>query len=219
MNFQMLAALCLIFSWTNVYSLTLVYKQYIKSKELLYTLKMNSLPGGFHLAVHSDVGGDGNFFLGSDSGTLVWRYLNPAKKTDVESIRVGNDIIMKAVQNGKNFDKIIKINSDVWIEQWEIGLESFIISKSMQKTFWSINPSDIDQVAEFSALKEGEQSIKVNGSWFDTEKVKIALAGALGGLFHFEFYFRKSDGRLLLQVYPEGPNGSAARIELVSEKD
>ena len=155
MNFQMLAALCLIFSWTNVYSLTLVYKQYIKSKELLYTLKMNSLPGGFHLAVHSDVGGDGNFFLGSDSGTLVWRYLNPAKKTDVESIRVGNDIIMKAVQNGKNFDKIIKINSDVWIEQWEIGLESFIISKSMQKTFWSINPSDIDQVAEFSALKEG----------------------------------------------------------------
>ncbi len=219
MDFRLSIIIIFIFICVPVYSLTLKYRQNTISNDLYHVLVMSSIENGYHLTGISDLTGNNDFILNPDFSTLKWKYSNPGKKIDLESVRVGNTIKIKGIFKGEPIDKTISINSDPWIEQWEIGLESYIMSDTKEKTFWSVNPNNLNQIAEFKAVKKKEETIDLGGSKVESVKVKVALTGLIGSFFHFDFYFRKSDGRLLLENYPEVKKGVPNRVVLIDEED
>lgn len=215
MGFRLFVLTIFIFTSISVYGLTLQYKQNSISNGMNLILNMNSIDTGYHLTASSPLNGDSDYVLDTASNTIKWKFLNPVKKVDLESTRVGNTIKMKGKYEGNSIDKTVPINNDPWIEQWEIGLESFILSEEKEKTFWSINPKDVNMIAEFIAVKNSNETIDFNGTKVETVEVKLSLTGILAIFFNSTFYFRQSDGRLLLEVFPKDSKGVVSQIELI----
>jgi|GEM_PF-3490345 len=219
MKINLVILLVLIFPLINAYGLKLKYRQNTISNDSYHYLSLNSIDDGYHLTGNSELNGYSDYILNPDFSTLRWKFTNQGKNIDIDGMRTGNTITLKGMYKGNTIDRVIAVNNDPWIEQWEIGLESFIMSEDKEKTFWSVNPNDVNQVGEFTAAKDGVETIDYNGSKIDAVKVKVTLAGILGSFFHFDFYFRKTDGRLLVERYPDLSNGVPNKVVLIAEEE
>jgi hypothetical protein len=214
-----LMAVILLLSFICAYGLKLKYRQNTISNDSYHYLTMNSIDDGYHLTGDSDLNGVSDYILNPDFSTMKWKFTNPGKKIDLDVLRTGNTITLKGIYKGSPIERVIPVNNDPWIEQWEIGLESFIMSGEKEKTFWSVNPNDVNQVGEFTVTKKGIEAIDFNGSKTDAVWVKVTLAGILGNFFHFDFYFRQTDGRLLVEQYPDLPKGTPNKVVLMEEEN
>lgn len=218
MNIRLIMIPIFILTSITAFGLTLKYRQNTISNDSFHSLNISSIEDGYHLTGISDINGYTDYILNPDYSTSKWKISNINKNIYLEGERNGNIIKLKGIFKGNPVDRIIEINSNPWIEQWEIGLESFILSGENQKLFWSINPDNLNQIGEFIAIKNGDEIIDLNGAKIDTIKVKVTLTGFIGNFFHFDFNFRKSDGRLLVENYPADTRGIPTKVELIDEQ-
>lgn len=73
-------------------------------------------------------------------------------------------------------------------------------------------------IAKFKAVKLGEEKIEVMGEKIDAIHIKITLAGLLEAFFTGNYWFRKTDGRTVIEEIPQGPEALLTRSELIKEE-
>ncbi len=159
------------------------------------------------------------FILSPVFSTIEWKYSNPDMGVDVKAVKTSNIISIKGINKNEKYAKQVKLGTDPWLQQWDLGLKSFVISADKRIVFYSFNPMDVSIFGRFEANKLGMEKITVNGAVFEAQHVRINLEGLFSVFWHGDYYFRPDNGRFILYLGKTGPADSSARVELIGEKE
>jgi hypothetical protein len=159
------------------------------------------------------------FILSPLLSTIEWKYSNPDMGVDVKAVKTSNFISIKGINKNEKYAKQVKLDSEPWLQQWDLGLKYFVVSTDKRIVFYSFNPMDVSIFGKFEANKLGLEKITVNGEVMEARHVRINLEGLFAAFWHGDYYFRPDDGRFILYLGKTGPADSMARVELISEKE
>ncbi len=149
---------------------------------------------------------------------LEWQYKNSVEKTDILAKRNKNSIQINGTFKGKPLNTKIGIDVDPWYQPMSFSLSKFIKAKKKKVViFWTLNPLDLTPY-KIKALNYGIETVKVNCKEIRAYKVKVVLAGFRSIFWHAFYWFRESDGILVLYNGVDGPpNTPMTTINLVQE--
>lgn len=85
-------------------------------------LVINSVSDGYNVQFTSE---DTGIFEGNtDSGFAEtnWFFRNDKDKTDIYAERINNELTVKGMYKGKNFEKLYKLDTSLWTEFWGLSL-------------------------------------------------------------------------------------------------
>ena len=209
----------LIFVCGLTFSETLTYQALTGKNTGISKIIINPVSDGYEVKFTGD-GSNGILEGNTDTrfAQTNWVLQKDVDGTDIYAQRINNELSIKGTFKGKKFEKVYKLDNSPWTEFWGLILEPFARSNEREFYFWSLPPNDLNMIAKFKAIKLGEEKIYVNGEKVDAIHVKITLTGMLEAFFTGHYWFRKSDGKTVLEEIPQGPGAPATRIELIKEE-
>lgn len=213
--------LCLYSS--PVFADVLIYKKSVEGEERMVECRIESAENGYVFEI-SEVDNQGNTQktkckLDSNFSIMTWEYSNsvPEEETEISAKRSGNIIEIKGFSEKGEINKKHKLGSLPWYEP-TFGLQAFAASDNKSIEYWVLIGYWGGRPVKFSASKKGTETLKINGK--QVEAVHAIINLKLVGLFRLlpvDYWFRKSDGRLLRYIAEKGPGGEPVTLELVSE--
>jgi hypothetical protein len=149
----------------------------------------------------------------SSGGTKLANFQDRAAKTDLKLSREGDILRITGVRGAEPVDEKIQIDSSPWYQFLPFSLQLFSNTTSRVVQFWAVRPSDLKH-AKFRATRDSGEWLRIDGSTWETQKIKITLCGLLARLWQGYYWFRKADN--LFARY-EGRNSPPASGETVIE--
>lgn len=215
-NTLLITGLMIIVFGSVAYGETLSYKSTTgKQVEYEETVIFPS-NGGYLLKTGSESAGM-VCYTDAKYNTLTWENRNEQNGMNIVVKRVENTLEAKGIYKGKPYEKKFKIDGEPWYQDWGLGLKAFVVSDQASAAFWSIEPNQL-RVTKFKAVKGELMKIMVNGRETEALYVKVTLTGFAAVFWQAEFWFRPSDGRLLLTKMARGMGVPITTTELVEEK-
>jgi len=161
---------------------------------------------GFKFITHTDF----------DHNTLRWESINEKKEINVIFKRIENFLEATGVYKGKLYEKKFSIDKNPWFQDWNLGLKNFVFSDKPSISFWSIEPEEL-MVTKFKAIRGKITNISINGENLETLHLKVTLEGFAGMFWHADYWFRKSDGRMVISRMAQGAGVPITTTELYKE--
>ena len=139
------------------------------------------------------------FVLDKDYSVEKWTRATVNEDTKFTSERKGNIFVIKGKIKGKNIDKTIDLGSRPLYIYPEFNLRKFVLSDMRKIKFWTLRRDKMSKLP-MQAIKKGDETIKIRGKEVKTIKVYYSITGKLREKhYHFNYYYRKSDGILILR--------------------
>ena len=149
---------------------------------------------------------------------LQWQYNNSLQNTNILAKRNKNSIQITGTFKGKPINAEIKIDDDPWYQPMSVSLSNFTKSPKKVITFWTLNPLNLSPY-KIKALNYGVETIKAGGKEIRAYKIKVVLTGFRSMFWHAFYWFRETDGTLVLYNGVDGPpNTPTTTINLIEEK-
>ncbi|HAR63694.1 MAG TPA: hypothetical protein DF296_12200 [Candidatus Margulisbacteria bacterium] len=157
--------------------------------------------------------------LDNHFNTLEWTYSNPEEKTTINAQKKDNNILLKGIYRGNAISKSYTIDEHPWKEFFPADLSQFVVSDKSEIVFWCIAVFDPGamEIGEFSAKKDGEEVIKINGKSVNAVHLKITFTDWKSVFWQGDFWCRREDGQYVLYKGVEGPGGAEIVTILVRE--
>jgi len=153
-----------------------------------------------------------------DLNALEWQYNNSAQNTNILAKRNKNSIQITGTFKGKPINTKVGIDSDPWYQPMSFSLSKFTKAPKKVITFWTLNPLNLS-VYKIKALNYGIETIKTGGKEIQAYKIKVVLSGFRSMFWHAFYWFRETDGTLVLYNGVDGPpNTPMTTINLIEEK-
>jgi hypothetical protein len=135
------------------------------------------------------------------------------------SIRREGDILFaRSENNGKKVKKVLSLNGDAWVQEFDFSLKPYVLSKANDFKFSIVNPKDLS-LHNMIASKQGLDQIDINGKQFTAQKVKITLCGFKKMFWHADLWFDQKTGDLLRYEANDGPNTPMRIITFLSKEN
>ena len=149
---------------------------------------------------------------------LQWQYNNTAENTSILAKRNKDSIQITGTFKGKPINTEIRIDDDPWYQPMSLSLSKFTKSPKKVVIFWTLNPLNLSPY-KIKALNYGIETIKINGKEIQAYKIKVVLSGFRSMFWHAFYWFRETDGTLVLYNGVDGPpNTPMTTINLIEEK-
>lgn len=212
--------LCLCSS--PVFADVLIYERSVEGEERIVECRIEPAGNGYVLEISEVTVSEGNTQktkckLDSNFSILTWEYSNsdPEEETEISAKRSGNIIEIKGFSEKGEINKKHKLGSLPWYEP-TFGLQVFAASDNKSIEYWALMVY-WGRPVKFSASKKGTEILEINGKQVEAVHVIVNLKLVGLRLFPVDYWFRKSDGRLLRYIAEKGPGGKPITLELVSE--
>jgi hypothetical protein len=160
-------------------------------------------------------------WLDRSLATVRWKYRNITEGIELDAVRRGNTIHLTGINRGREVDRLYKIDSLPWKQQFPLDLEGFVQSRHDSIQFWAIGtrgPADM-RIAKFVASKEEDGHIRMNGREIDVLRVRVSFAGLLSVIWHGDAWHRRSDGRFVRFHSSAAPGHPPTLVELLSSPE
>lgn len=149
---------------------------------------------------------------------LQWQYNNSLQNTNILAKRNKNSIQITGTFKGKPINTQVRIDDDPWYQPMSISLSNFTKAPKKVITFWTLNPLNLSPY-KIKALNYGVETIKTGGKEIRAYKIKVVLTGFRSMFWHAFYWFRETDGTLVLYNGVDGPpNTPTTTINLIEEK-
>jgi hypothetical protein len=142
-----------------------------------------------------------------------WHYMRIADKTDFFMEKTGRTLKVSGILNGKPCDKSWELDGSPWYQTLEFALLPWLEGKDEAIRFWTVRPTDLE-LFKMIAIREGDQTIELEGERVDAIKVRVTLTGAKSVFWHADYWFRKSDLVFVRYLAVRGGPGTP-RTEIV----
>jgi hypothetical protein len=142
-----------------------------------------------------------------DGSTLSWHHIR-RPDTDVRAERIGNRIHFSGRFGGKEIKRSEPIDQRPWYQPLSYSLQRLVARGEQAATFWTIRPDTLDILAMRAEQSENE-TLGTGKQAFTARKVVIRLDGLLSGIWHAEYWFRRSDTLFVRYRGTHGPPGTA----------
>lgn len=219
--------LCLCSS--PVFAGVLIYERSVEGEERIVECRIEPAENGYVLEISEVTVSEGDTKgntqktkceLDSNFSILTWEYSNsdPEEESEVSALsakRSGNIIEIKGFSEKGEINKKHKLGSLPWYEP-TFGLQAFAASDNKSVEYWALMVY-WGRPVKFSASKKGTEILEINGKQVEAVHVIVNLKLVGLRLFPVDYWFRKSDGRLLRYIAEKGPGGKPITLELVSE--
>lgn len=150
-------------------------------------------------------------FCSSDGETWEWQFTDSDKEHDVIAKRVGDELKITGICNGKNCDKTIQLDERPWYQPLSYSLRNFLQSGQKSISFWIIR-ADTLEVTTMKVEKQGEEEILINEKTIPALKVELRAEGFYSHFWHGTYWYRKSDNLFLMYRSVHGPVGTPETI-------
>ncbi len=185
-----------------------------KPTEKSYTLKKG--PSGYKLIIES-VKAITEASLDKQLRTLELTHSSNGGSDKVLVKRDKCSISFLGIKNGKQLNKKVSIDSDVWYAA-PILLAGFALSDSQSESFYMITPGN-QEVIKFKAIKDEEEMLVVRDKNYHAIKIRITMTDWRGAFWNSYYWFRMSDGIMVkAQELRGSPTKPFTNIELIEEK-
>ncbi len=152
------------------------------------------------------------YTVDSSLNALKWHYSRPSDGTELMAEKKDGFIHMQGTFKGKAQDKTLKISDGLWYQMMDMAMPAFIASSEEEIIFYSIGTGDnrgAMGLSEFAAKKEGEETITVNGVFYECVKISFVLT-AFSWAWKGLYWFDKKTGQMVQSG--EKGKGSAEKI-------
>lgn len=151
---------------------------------------------------------DGNvivntFTLDQNATTRTWRTTDQKNQTDYTGAWKENEFIIKGMLRGKLDERRVKLGNKVLLNIPKFSLGLFALSTKKYIRFIMLRKDLLTNLV-MQARNEGDLDIKINGKVVRAVKVYYGATGTREKYYHFDYYFRKSDGAFLRGVKFDG---------------
>jgi hypothetical protein len=141
--------------------------------------------------------------------TVSWLVKDPEREIraerDTNALRVyGND-------RGKVIDVSYAIDERNWFQPMSFSLTGFLFSDEKRVSFWTIR-QDTLELLTIVAVKEGMETLEINGANIPAFKVEVRLEGFLSAFWHGSYWYRLENGQFLKYRAVNGPPGTPETV-------
>ncbi len=141
---------------------------------------------------------------------------SPSKEFSI--VKEGPCLLIKSLDGGKEKLKSFKIGKTPWVQNFKFGFQPFLKGSQKETTFYIVNPKDFD-AHEMIATKEAEEEVEVSGKVYQTQKVKITLAGFKKKFWKAQAWFDQKTLLLVKYRANEGPGTAYTETFLIEGKE
>lgn len=154
--------------------------------------------------------------LSPTSSMISAAYRSAIKDFKMSYFRESNRITVTKTVAGNTDKKTYSIGNAPWIQRFEFGFRTFIMSNINSMTFVLVSPKDL-ALHKLVAKKRGYVFTNVNGKRIKTQKVKITLPGFKSMFWDALLWFDPATGDLLKYTTNQGPGTETFTIELTDK--
>jgi hypothetical protein len=104
-------------------------------------------------------------------------------------------------------NKTLEIDGTDWYQASSLSLRGLVASADREKEFWTIR-SDTLTVHKLKAVKQGLETVEVNGAMKEAVRIELSLTGLLAPFWKSDYWFSVPEGIFLKFQGPGGPPGS-----------
>ncbi len=126
----------------------------------------------------------------------------------------GPCLIVRNFEKGKERMLSHKIDKMPWVQEFTFGFQDFVKSNKKSYEFCIIYPKDL-ALHEMIATKEEEEEVEIEGVKYDTQKVKITLAGFKKSFWKGYAWFDRKSAMMVRYKANEGPRTPYMETSLV----
>lgn len=144
---------------------------------------------------------------GPDYDTRRWQVVVENEQTDFMAERIDQVIRVQGIFKGEQVDKRLKIDKSPWYQAISLSLRDLISSGDTERSFWIIR-FDTLTAHKIRAIKQGMESIEVNGISRLLLRFHLTLPGLLAPFWKSDYWFAMPEGTLFRFKGPSGPPGS-----------
>ena len=160
---------------------------------------------------------EGDVKLQYSSSYALQNYLEQQSPSSyLEIIKNVNAIVIKSKGEKGERLKSYSLGSTPWIQEFKFGFKSFLQSQEKECSFYVVNPKDL-KIHEMIAIKQGQESIDVEGKTYQAQKVLITLKGFLQRKFwRAHVWFDQTTRWLVKYTANQGPGTPYTTTTLIS---
>jgi len=125
----------------------------------------------------------------------AWRVDGPGRS--LAAVREGRTIILTGTTQGKTVDLRIAIDDAPWFQALSYSLRSFVHADTQTIDFWILRPDDLTAV-KMRAVRKDTERVALDGGMVEALRVRISPVGLIARLWHGDYWYRLSDGVLVL---------------------
>ncbi len=158
---------------------------------------------------------DQTLFTDKDYKNLSWEYKRTSDNTLVTANLKGNMVALRGIRDGEKISEDFELDGYKWIQVFPLnpGLEKWLSSEEEDIKFWVIgtaSSADMD-MNKFYAEKEETTKVRIKNKRYNCRRVNITLSGWRSVFWDGDFFFRKSDGRII-KYNGGGPPGEPGSV-------
>lgn len=144
-----------------------------------------------------------------DGSQLKWEV---SGKTDwIKVARKGDSLHFNAFINGKQIQKTEALDEAPWFQTLSFSLSRWLPTNRETITFWMVRPDDLD-IHKMKAIREGMETVEVNGDRIRARRVTVKLAGAFSMFWSVSYWFSEKDYQLVRYEGVHGPPGTPKTV-------
>ncbi|MFN2436346.1 MAG: hypothetical protein ABR513_04590 [Desulfotignum sp.] len=142
-----------------------------------------------------------------DYDTRRWHVTQKNGPSDFTAVRTGNAITISGRFRGNPVNKTLEIDGIDWYQASSLSLRGLVTSADREKVFWTIR-SDTLTAHKLKAVKQGLETVEVNGAMKEAVRIELSLTGLLSPFWKSDYWFSVPERIFLKFQGPSGPPGS-----------
>lgn len=192
----------------------LLYRETIKGSSSLREYRVRQEDGRISL-VATEPGITRTVEAGADFSTLREGYEDGnGGKLTLE--RQGRRMVLSGTLGSKAVSREFEVDDTAWYGSI-LFMRDYVLAGTPETVFYMTQPED-NQVIKLKAIREAEETIRVDGEDVATVRVRFTLPDFRSIFWSSTYWFRASDGLFVKSLETRGPPGAAkVSVELVDE--
>ena len=131
-------------------------------------------------------------------------------------VRQGRRMLLTGALNNQPVSREFEVDDTAWYGSI-LFMRDFVLAGTQETVFYMTQPED-NRVIKLKAIREGEETIPVDGGNVATVRVRFTLPDFRSVFWSSTYWFRATDGLFVKSMETRGPPGSAkVSVELVDE--
>mgnify|MGYP001817567909 CR=1 FL=1 len=143
--------------------------------------------------------------------TRQWQIQRLDQDTHLTARREDQAIHVSGRLEGADIQRTLKIDNDPWYQAGSLSLRAFVQSAEAETHFWILRPGKFT-AHKLQAVREGLETLEVDGRSVETHKIKVCLTGWKAPFWSATYWFRAEDGVFLRYQGASGPPGSPETV-------